>query len=325
MAWRHSYLQQRSGGEPTVFARTEARAGYSLARLAPPDFAWHDATITDRPYLNWLRAVQGAHDAATALGQPFELAAIPWIQGQADLLMSRADYKARMAELMARMQSDAMTITGQHRKPQVLVVTPPGTIWSGQWELIQAQVELCHERPDYTLCGAGWALPQLDNTHFTAEACVALGEIFQLGLAAYLSGRPYSAPYIKDAARDGSEIRFWIGGDYPVRNETGIVTRRHYLSDLTTPVPHFGFEYSGAPIASAVLNPDGRSGTITLAAAAPGRLWYAGHNSDRRLQTTDPEADESCNRGTLIADVEIAAIYSVERLTLGVSTWYKDL
>ncbi|MFH5773611.1 hypothetical protein ACHFJ0_05115 [Paracoccus sp. NGMCC 1.201697] len=325
MAHRHSYLAQRTGGDATVFTRSEARAGYSLAKLAPPDFSWYDSSITDRPYLNWLRAVQGFNDMATAQGQPFELAVIPFIQGQADKATPYATYKAHLIELTERMQADAMAITGQLRKPQILIYQCPSDMTDGQWELLQAQVDLCHERDDYTLCGAGWAEEQHDQTHFVSERCVCIGECYDIGFDAYLRGVPYSAPYIKRVVRTGTSIRFEIGGDYPVRNETGIVTKRFYLSDLTTPVPFFGFEYSGATITAATLDADGWGGTITLNADAPGRLWFAGHNGSRKLSPSDPDANESTNRATLIADVEIPAVYATERLTLGLASGFWDI
>lgn len=150
-------------------------------------------------------------------------------------------------------------------------------------------------------------------------------ELFQIGMAAYLRGVGYSSPYIKKVVRTGTSIRFEIGGDYPVRNELGITTRRHYLSDLITPVPFFGFEYSGATITAATLDADGRGGTLTINTNAAGRLWFAGHNGSRKVSPGDPDADESTNRSTLIADLELPPVYATERLTLGVASGYWDI
>lgn len=298
------------GQRMPILVRSAARDGSRLEVLAPSDLSWH--VPTNDPFEKLTRAVQNFTTICRSLGLTPYVPAVCWAQGQNNRNTPYGQCVEWLSIIWTRIQQMVMQVTGQRRIPAIVVYQSPSDHQNGNWEIMQAQVDLCRNRPDWVLAQAGWASPQWDYTHHSSEGCITAGSALGYVIGQLLLGRARSAPFLDYATRSGNVITAHIGGQ-PVKEDWSLRTRRHYLSEagvpdgqLSTPIPFAGFEFSpsnststAAIIAHEVAR-DGWSVKLTLNEAAPeGVLEHAWHGESRQTGTT--RVNESANRGTLRA------------------------
>lgn len=323
LRWAHD---ARQGGRfPGVAVMSCGHGGYSLERLAPKDFKWADQNKGLTPvYENMLVGVRAFRDSLSQYGQRLHVRYIPWIHGAANADASYVKYSMMLKELWERMQKDVMEITGQLTAPKMLLMQPPGSQNYGAWKNLQAQVDFANKRHDVVFVGSGWGIDQHDGIHFTKYGILEAAEIMAMAARADALGNEWSAPYVRPQTviRQGSVITGKFST--PVVYDDSVRTKRHYLSDFTSPIPFYGFEYSGCEILNANLVGQ-EEFRIELAEAVPGKLGFAWHGKDRRTNTKGTKRNESVNRGTLRAKRMYQPALSKRVIRLWLASFYKDL
>ena len=309
MVNRLALNSRRIGRRAVFFGRQEGQGGRTIQALLPPDDP--DYAVGGNGYINLIACVTDAVSIAATLGLKFEVGTVTWVQGLANGGTTVAAYTTLFNTLIDHIQTDIMAETGQDYPPQILVVQPPGTETTGAVPPYQAQVEVAAARPDVTLACAAWAIEQHDETHFSPEGCVQLGEILALAAEAVAIGQPWGAPYLRNVTRSGTTITAYVGGPHGVVVDTSVATVNHQVSG--SPVANYGFEYSGASITAVTVEP--RKITITLDADASGTLAFAYHDGDRG-------DTYNANRGTIRADWKAKSAFLDRDLALWMASGF---
>lgn len=324
LRWAHDARQ--AGRFPGIAVASCGHGGYKLERIAPKDFSWSDQNPDLTPvYENLITTVTSFRDTVVSAGQKLRVRYIPWIHGAANAGLNPRNYADRMGALFDRIAADVCAITGQRVSPTFLVMQSPGGTRGGGWWNLQSQVDLARKRSDCVFAGSSWHVEQHDGLHYSNQGILQVAEMLAIVARADADGRDWVAPYIlpNTVQRDGKRITGRFSA--PVLNDTSDKTRRHYLSDLSEPIPHFGFEYSESAIKDARLT-GAQSFEIELEADVAGRLAFAWHKQDRRADpTNDPVHNESVNRGTLRLARTFRSIYSEKPIKFFVASFYKDL
>lgn len=174
------------------FASACGKGGESINQLiksASPDTA-EIPSATQNYYRNFLDHVTKAKDLATAAGKTYVVAAISWMQGEADTAMGKTTYKGLLNTLINDMQADVMAITGQAIKPHVIVYQQGSGLASGTRGPALAQWELSVERPDVWLGTPLYFLePAADGIHAVNTSYHYIGRAYARVLKSILVDR----------------------------------------------------------------------------------------------------------------------------------------
>lgn len=296
MAYRMAEMAEVEGRATLFFARCEGQDGVEIERLYRSTMS---GATGGACWDNFMRAVTAAHSFAASAGIDASLPVIGFIHGAGNNGDSYSAYRAKLEYLIDETNAAVMAITGQRQRPTWLILQPPSGTTSGNQGHLQAQVDVCADRPDCVLVGAGWGMEQHDGIHFTAEAAVEAGELFGICAEAAIRGMDWSAPYLVNPRISGAVVTLDVAGAHDVVVDHSIATDRHQVAGSW--VASEGFEtWSSAlaksfPIDSVVVGR--RQITVTLASAptGPWQLRYAQHATARG-------DGKSTNRGTIRAD-----------------------
>jgi hypothetical protein len=302
-------LREMGGMDGAILGRSFGSEASALVDLGPGTAAYTD--------------LEGTLDKAVELAADYGLGVeVLWLtlgHGAADMNLSYADYKEQVFDYVSAVQNSVVDRTGQPHKPQILVRQPPGFDYRGNWPCLKAQVDLCHERPDWHLTLAGWAYPQKDFTHYSNESTLLVGRVTATAMIAAAANDPLVSPYvyraIKGTDADTGEvyIDLLVEGSFdvfiPSDDEIEHTERHGVISSagVWSRIPNEGFEFLPTSTTATItgvrmLTP--RLIRVTLSADVPGRLTHAWHFGTDYRQRTNPDSspyqiNESCNRGTI--------------------------
>lgn len=163
------------GGDSAAYAMLGTAAGVGGQRIS---------ALTDEAlYVRLRQHIVDAKAAADAAGKTYAVAAITWIQGEADTsgtLWTRAlDYYQRYLVLMTKIRDTAIGISGQSYLPSVYSYQTGAHSYYGKRYLgiAIAQWRASVERPDIVMASPVYRMPHAsDNLHLTAEGSWLLGE-----------------------------------------------------------------------------------------------------------------------------------------------------
>lgn len=327
-----SRMREMAGMDGLVLGRSCGSDMTSLADLGPgtPSYNKLEGTIDRGVAL------------AAAYGLETEVIALTVDHGAADMNLAYEVYKQQLFDYVTAVQDSVVARTGQAFRPMVFIRQPPGFDYRGDWPCLKAQVDLCHEKPDWHLVLAGWAYPQRDFTHYLNESTLIVGRASATALIAAALNRPVISPYAYEAMRGVDEDTGECFIDLPVEGSFDLYipsddelphTERHGIIDAEggwTRIPNEGFEFLPSGTAATItgvrmLTP--RTIRVTLSANVPGRLTHAWHNGgEYRLRTNPSDGsvyrnNESCNRGTIRARPECLTMFGAEGTEYTADYW----
>lgn len=305
LLYRYALRAPSAGLSPECVGHAESRSNASIEHLLPPEHEWHRSSAV---FSNLMAAVTTAVQTASKEGQTVHVPALFFCQGTGDRAMDKTSYFQRVNALFDALADGIVSRTRQDSPPHFFVVQPPAKPAGGRWPCLQALNDLCDTRGDSTLALAGWALPQHDRTHFTGEACVALGEICAEVFLARLRGEDLSAPRIHRVRRRGRHISAEIAGAANVIEDAGPDTPRHRVGDSV--LPNLGLDVDRGQISSVSAN--GKKLDILLAEGSemPSSLFFAYATYDSLGRPPMPnKSNQSLNRGNIRADREIESLF----------------
>lgn len=164
-----------AGGVASEYVMLGTQAGVGGQRIT---------ALTDEAlYVRLRRQITDAKAVAVANGQTYSVAAITWIQGEADIsgaLWTRAiDYYQRYLALMTKIRNDALTASGQDYLPTIYSYQTSAHMYYNKRYLgiAIAQWRASVERKDICLATPAYRLPTAaDNLHLSNEGSWLLGE-----------------------------------------------------------------------------------------------------------------------------------------------------
>lgn len=320
MAFRMAQQANDQAAPLAVFARSEARGETAIEALMPLIPAFPEA-VDGGPWHAWERSIINAQAIAVAKGTTCTIRFIHWVHGQSNIDDTYGAYMDKVTRLLNYMQDRVVAITGQARKPHILIIQQPSSTTKGYSDTFRVAADICLQRTDATLVTGGYGHEQIDVVHGNRWTTVEWGELSAATADLVLRGQPADAPMLTKPRRSGRVITFDVAGAWDVVADESIVNDRHYINgtyDAVTgaytggiPVPFYGFEASlGASLVTIEsVQVERRRITVTLAATPTSgtlQIRYAMHNN---MSNTSARGDgRSANRGNIRADYEVPSM-----------------
>jgi hypothetical protein len=163
-------------------------------------------------YRNLISTIQTTVKSGKEVGIPISQIYLVWIHGESDRALSVDEYIQLLCELIASVGAE---IAPLNVPVQWLTVQPGGTSFGGDgnaWPNRNA-LQSTELRDIAPMVACGHVLPYFDQSHYSAEGKIVLGEWLGHVLAQYEKGSAYVAPRTPRGLRSDQGIELWFTGN----------------------------------------------------------------------------------------------------------------